>query len=181
MPLTVAVSPVHLPVQTPQSIPDTVTVTWEKPENSEKFDLEYFKIQAVLVSELETGTHYSINGTTTELQYLLTLPLQSSASITITVTAISKCSQQLGHGSRRWMILVPFTRHPYTIQTEESPSAVKIDDHIGINGKNIIRAICYNNNSFILSGFKEKTSSIGKVCHCFEVLCNENQLCVQVS
>ena len=91
-PLNVQISSVQLftPLGT-----STASVLWDAPYNSEKFDLEYFKVN-VLSDQV-----YIENGTTTELEYHfnpddIIIPPQSS--IQIVVTAVSKCSQE-GHRS----------------------------------------------------------------------------------
>lgn len=93
MPLNVEVntgSTVQQSVRTSQVMFYAFSVRWDVPDNIDRFDLEYFKVQAFIA---EPGTGYFLNRTSTELEYQFNfLPLQSD--VHITVTAVSKCSQQ---------------------------------------------------------------------------------------
>ena len=75
------------------SAPCTLSVSWDTPSNSKKFDLGHFKVH-IMLPEPES---YIANGTSMEPEYhfhseSIMVPPQSS--IHITVAAISKCSQQ---------------------------------------------------------------------------------------
>ena len=86
--------PPNVRVPLVQSSEQTFSVTWEEPENIERFDLEYFQISVFMSqpSITETG---SVNATTTELGYHFILPLPAVTVEYIMVTAISKCSHEL--------------------------------------------------------------------------------------
>lgn len=71
----------------------TLSVRWEAPDNSDRFDLEHFRVQAFTSESAEIV--YLLNGTTTELEYYFdfkTLPLKSN--ISIMVAAVSRCGQE---------------------------------------------------------------------------------------
>ena len=75
------------------SAPCTLSVSWDIPGNSKKFDLDHLKVH-IMLPEPES---YIAIGTSMEPEYhfhseSITVPPQSS--IHITVAAISKCSQQ---------------------------------------------------------------------------------------
>ena len=93
MPLNVRVDRVQLSVH-PE--PYTFSVRWDVPDNSEKFDLEGFKVRAfAMLSEQESRC--IVNETTIKLEYYFIsdiIPPQMNINTTVTVTAISKCSQQ---------------------------------------------------------------------------------------
>ena len=68
-------------------------VRWEAPDNSERFDLEYFKIY--LLSEQENS--YIANGTSTKLEYYFNLDnviILQQSNVHIIVTTVNKCSQE---------------------------------------------------------------------------------------
>ena len=88
-PLNVQISQVQLSTHLGTN---AVSVLWDAPYNSEKFDLEHFKVN-VLSDQV-----YIENGTTTELEYRFNPIIPPQSSIQIVVTAISKCSQE-GHRS----------------------------------------------------------------------------------
>ena len=70
-----------------------LSVIWRAPDNVERFDLEYYRVQA-LISESDKS--YLLNGTTTELEYNIIFDpdsVSSTSSIHIMVTAVSKCGQ----------------------------------------------------------------------------------------
>ena len=74
----------------------SLTVQWDAPANIDKFDLEYYKIQ---VLQFRVGGSYVLNVTSPELEYPFGL-IMNSTSLTqhelnnLTVSAVSKCSQQ---------------------------------------------------------------------------------------
>lgn len=139
-PLNVQISRVQLftPLGT-----STASVLWDAPYNSEKFDLEHFKVN-VLSDQV-----YIENGTTTEYEYHINpddiiVPPQSNI-IQIVVTAVSKCSQE-GHRSRslavEWSEIindaVP-TNVPDTVNNINTKTAIYDAeiDVIKANGKNL--------------------------------------------
>lgn len=65
----------------------TLSIGWDAPDNIGKFDLEYYIVQSVMDSGL------IINGTTTEHVYLFDFNELVEGSVSIKVTAVSKCSQ----------------------------------------------------------------------------------------
>lgn len=72
--------------------PYMLSMTWEVPDNSEKFDLEHFKVHIMLPEQ----DSYIANGTSMKPEYRFhsdMIPSQTD-SIHIHVTAVSKCSQQ---------------------------------------------------------------------------------------
>jgi hypothetical protein len=84
VPLNVWVSSVHL------SAPCTLSVSWDAPDNSKKFDLDHFKVH-IMLPELES---YIANGTSMEPAYHFRsdnamVPPQNS--IHVTIAAVSKC------------------------------------------------------------------------------------------
>ena len=75
------------------SAPCRLSVSWDAPDNSKKFDLDHFKVH-ILLPEQES---YIANGTSMEPEYLFhsdSVMIPPQSSIHITVTAVSKCSQQ---------------------------------------------------------------------------------------
>ena len=69
-------------------------VSWDPPDNSEKFDLQHFKIH-IMLPEQEFQS-YIANGSSIEPEYHIhsdMIPSQNDI-IHITVTTVSKCSQQ---------------------------------------------------------------------------------------
>ena len=94
MPLTVRVDRVQLSIH-PE--PYTLSVRWDVPDNSEKFDLEEFKVHTFSTLS-EQQSRCIVNETTAKLEYFISdiIPPQMimNVNITVTVTAISKCSQQ---------------------------------------------------------------------------------------
>ena len=71
----------------------TLSVGWTEPDNIDRFDLEYYLVQATF---LESNITNIINGTTTEQVYLF--DFGSTKEVAIRVTAISKCGDY-GHTS----------------------------------------------------------------------------------
>ena len=80
----------------PSKAPYSLTVQWDTPANIDKFDLEYYKIQ---VLPFRVGESYVLNVTSPKLEYPFGL-IMNSTSLTqhglnnLTVSAVSKCSQQ---------------------------------------------------------------------------------------
>ena len=67
----------------------TLSVGWTEPDNIQRFDLEYYSVQAMFV---ESDVTYIINGTTTEHEYLFDFEsLPSTKEVTVRITAVSKC------------------------------------------------------------------------------------------
>ena len=69
---------------------------WNAPSNIDKFDLEHYTIEAVPLSS-KVGKGYTLNVTGSELEYPFGLIINSSSQPrlnNLTVSAISKCSQQ---------------------------------------------------------------------------------------
>ena len=86
VPLNVLVSGVQL------SAPCRLSVSWDPPNNSKKFDLDHFKVH-ILLPEPE---NYIANGTSMEPVYhfhLDSVMVPPQSSIHVAVTAVSKCSQ----------------------------------------------------------------------------------------
>ena len=118
--------PPNVRVPMVQSSEQTLSVTWEEPENIERFDLEYFQISVFMSqpSITETG---SVNATTTQLGYHFIIPLQAVTVEYIMVTAISKCSHELSVPAI-WtnpkVIPATTTSHSDTVQdqTDQPPS-----------------------------------------------------------
>ena len=110
---------------------------WEAPDNSEKFDLEYYKVY--ILSEQENS--YIANGTSTALEYQFNLdnmiPLRSN--VHIIVTAVSKCSQEgLRSHALEWRENInkaAFTNVPGTVKMGSVSTTFKdYDNLIMING-----------------------------------------------
>lgn len=82
--LTVAIHPDH----------HSLTLQWDAPANIDKFDIEHYTIQAL---SSENG-YYELNVTGSELEYpfgvIMNNSLAQYESSNLTVSAISKCSQQ---------------------------------------------------------------------------------------
>ena len=79
-------------VQMNKSAPYMLSVTWDAPENYERFDLEHFKVH-IMLPEQET---YIANGTSMIPEYRFhsdVIPSENN-NIHIRITAVSKCSQQ---------------------------------------------------------------------------------------
>ena len=67
----------------------TLSVGWTAPDNIQRFDLEYYSVQGMLV---ESDVTYIINGTMTEHEYRFDFEsLPVTKEVTIRVTAVSKC------------------------------------------------------------------------------------------
>ena len=71
----------------------TLAIVWEEPDNIERFDLVHYKINA-LVFDVESGSLYNLNGTSIQPEYHIRVPY--SSSVNISISAVSKCSQQVG-------------------------------------------------------------------------------------
>ena len=70
---------------------NTFSVRWEAPDNSERFDLEYFKVYVLS----EQGNSYIANGTSTKLEYYFDLNMiPQQNNVYIIVTTVNKCSQE---------------------------------------------------------------------------------------
>ena len=71
------------------STPYTLHVSWDAPENSEKFDLEYFKVHIMQENQ------YITNGTSREQEYHFHSDVSApQTDMHIVVAAVNKCSQQ---------------------------------------------------------------------------------------
>ena len=73
------------------SVPCILSVSWDPPNNSKKFDLDHFKVHVMLLEQ----ESYIANGTSMEPEYHfhsdnVMVPPQSSTRVI--VTAVSKCS-----------------------------------------------------------------------------------------
>ncbi len=73
--------------------PYTLLVSWDAPDNSEKFDLEYFKVHIM------QENRYIANGTSREEEYYFhsqtdVISPQVQSDMHIVVTTVNKCSQQ---------------------------------------------------------------------------------------
>ena len=82
------------------SAPCRLSVSWDPPDNSKKFDLDHFKVH-IMLPDLEQES-YIANGTSMEPEYhfhseSVMVPPQNR--IHIAVVAVSKCSQQSLSGS----------------------------------------------------------------------------------
>ena len=89
MPLNVQVNRYRQQFSLNNPSPYTLFVSWDAPENSEKFDLDYFKVHIMQESQ------YIANGTSMEQEYYFhsdVIPPQTD--VNIVVTAVNKCSQQ---------------------------------------------------------------------------------------
>ena len=90
-PVNVTVSIMH-PVLSPM-VPYSLTVQWDAPANIDKFDLEHYTIQA-----LSSEEGYVLNVTGSELEYpfgvIMNTLLAEHELSNLTVSAVSKCSQQ---------------------------------------------------------------------------------------
>ena len=74
------------------SAPCRLSVSWDPPDNSKKFDLDHFKVH-IMLPEPEVQS-YIANGTSMESEYhfhsdSVTIPPQNR--IHVAVTAVSKC------------------------------------------------------------------------------------------
>ena len=76
-------------------MPYTLTLRWDAPANIEKFDLDHYTVQAL---SSEVSKVYALNVTGSELEYPFGLIMNSSLPQyelnNLTVSAVSKCSQQ---------------------------------------------------------------------------------------
>ena len=138
MPLNVQVNKVQLSVHLERY---TLSVSWDPPDNSENFDLEHFKVHALL----EQNSRY-INKTTKELGYHFNSDIiPPLGNVRITVSAVSKCSQEgLRSSAVEWREdtdRAVFTSDPNTaaVKTDKDLTALKEyeSDIIMINGNDI--------------------------------------------
>ena len=79
------------------SVPNIISVSWDVPDNNERFDLEHFKVHIMLPEQ----ENCIANGTSMEPEYRFhsdMIPSQTNSihilTVHVTVTAVSKCSQQ---------------------------------------------------------------------------------------
>jgi hypothetical protein len=97
-------------------------VSWDAPNNSKKFDLDHFKVHIMLPEQ----DSYIANGTSMEPEYhfhsdnVLMVPAQNS--IHVTVTAVSKCSQQGLSG-------------PFAVEFIDNP---EVDEAMLINARDVV-------------------------------------------
>ena len=89
----------------------------------------------------QNNRYYIVNGTTTELGYhfnsdIIPGPALGNVHITVTVTAVSKCSQQgLRSSAVEWREDTDrpmFTSGPNTVKTDKNPTVLK--EYYMING-----------------------------------------------
>lgn len=114
----------------------TLFVSWDAPVNSEKFDLQHFKVH-IMLPEQES---YILNGTSMEPEYHV-CPDMIQNDIRVTITTVSKCSQQgLSYRSPRivneWREdtdKIVFTKVPDTVRNTEK--AFNDYYNSGMNGK----------------------------------------------
>ena len=135
-PLNVQVSREQLHVY-PESY--TLSVRWDPPDNSDKLDLEHFKVLALS----EHNNRYIANGTTTELGYRFNsdiIPLIGNVHISVSV--VSKCSQQgLRSSAVEWREDTNrdmFTSGPNTVKTDMDLTALKEYDVINCGNVTVI-------------------------------------------
>ena len=104
------------------STPYTLFVNWDAPENSENFDLEYFKVQIMQENQ------YIANGTSRENEYYFhsgMIPPHAQSGMHIVVTAVNKCFQQ---GLRSAVYRVEWSED---IDANIKPTSTNIPDGIG--------------------------------------------------
>ena len=147
VPLKVRVNQVQL------SAPCRLSVSWDPPDNSKKFDLDHFKVHInIMLPDLEQES-YIANGTSMEPEYhfhsdSVTVPPQNR--IHIAVIAVSKCSQQslsgplaVELGSREVTEKTVFTNDivlDAVSKTDNGPKEYK-DNNIDITNGNDLRLI----------------------------------------
>ena len=111
----------------------SLALQWDAPANIDNFDIEYYTIQ-VLSSVESDGKEYELNVTGSELEYPFGVIMNSntssaqyeSSNYNLTVSAVSKCSQQGPEASAAATITLPM----YTpkVNTNSSIAADCISD-----------------------------------------------------
>lgn len=157
VPTNVEVNPV-MPHTSQLSYP--LALRWDAPDNSNKFDLEYFRIQ---VSSPKQREEYILNVTSTELEYPFGLNssiLQSG--LNITVSAVSKCLQK---GSASTPVIIPEIDTKLTLNTP-ADHQYKSDLNTTSNGMVHLPTL-YILYSYILymAGFKDIKMTLSKGMH----------------
>ena len=104
-------------------------MSWDPPDNSKKFDLDHFKVH-IMLQEQES---YITNGTSVEPEYHfhsdnVMLLSQNSIHVTVTVAAISKCSQQGPSGPAFPVVLNEENDDSEVMLTNVPDVVSKIDD-----------------------------------------------------
>ena len=136
VPLNVQVSRSRVQLSTPCSL----SVSWDPPENSKRFDLDHFKVHIMLPDQAKS---YIANGTSMEPEYHfhsddVVIPAQNS--IHVMVTAVSKCNSQQSLSGPFAVDLnevnpdkIMLTNFPDVLsRTDRGP---KVYEHSMINGK----------------------------------------------
>ena len=74
-----------------------LSVKWSAPDNIDRFDLEYYRVQVLIIMS-ESDKSYYLNRTTSEQVYIFDLDFFSPGSSillhSMNVTAVSKCGQR---------------------------------------------------------------------------------------
>ena len=122
------------------SVPCILSVSWDPPDNSKKFDLDHFKIH-IMLPEQES---YIANGTSMEPEYhfhsdSVMIPPQSSTRVI--VTAVSKCS-----------LSGPFAIKLYLEVNHDEAVFTNVPDHIASKTKNGPRPEEYRHNLITMNG-----------------------------
>ena len=133
--------PLHVQVNSYRvqlSAPYMLSVSWDVPDNNEKFDFDHFKIH-IMLPEQES---YIANGTSMESEYHFhsdVIPPQTDI-VHVVVTTVSKCSQQ---GNRSLAVEFEWAEAQVTISTNVPDTPHKLETTFKgytnmINGKLII-------------------------------------------
>ena len=126
--------------------PYTLSVRWDPPDNSHKFDFEHFRVHVLS----EQNSRFILNGTTMEPEYrFISDIIPPFDNVHISVSAVSKCSHQ---GLRSSAIIewrdgiggVMSTNAPNTVKTNKDPTALK-----EYESKDVINCGKFNNNIII--------------------------------
>ena len=125
-----------------RSLPYSLTVQWESPANSDKFDLDHYTIQAL---SSVVDKRYELNVTGSKLEYpfgrIMNASILQHELSNLSVSAVSRCSQKGLEAST-------------TLSTQNvgpGPMDVSTDSSVGSNSTDgTVRAIpngnelCYN-------------------------------------
>jgi hypothetical protein len=145
----------------------TLSLIWDPPDNSKKFDLDHFKVHIILPEQ----DSYIANGTSMEPEYhfhsdnVLMVPAQNS--IHVTVTAVSKCSQQGLSGPFAievgWREVTDKTNIPAVSKTGSGPNKYELNQIQ--NGTYILFISLphtYSSSFLFLKGYKVMIANVHK-------------------
>ena len=102
------------PLNSSQESLSPLTLRWEEPENMDNFDLDYYTIH-LLSQTQDVIQEYTLNVTSPKLELPFGLLLSDHDLVNISISAVSKCSQE-GPQSQSLQLVVP--REPVQTSTD---------------------------------------------------------------